>query len=437
MKNGDCFVASGATAGTAVARTAGDRVWLYVALVLPSLFIVHKLSGVWVTVGYAAAVALVLPAADRIPLPRTRRTQIVCVLLTIFAVVLLFAAVYPIVNVHTPPRGSDDDDAYNVGVHAIVAGQSPYAERTYLGNVLHQLPGAFIVAAPFVLLGTSALQNLFWVAIFFAVVRAESAHAGRALRFTWIVLAFSPVVLHQIVTGTAHVANAIYVALGLWWLTRTRHRDLAAMAWGVAIASRANFFWTIPLAFGWLTQQHGWRVATRAILLTCATATAITLPFYVASPSDFGPLEAANRVTRFNAAWPHAGDAIVIAMTLLSVGLGWWLVSGRPEGRPLRTSRGNASGRPRGRLLRTWHSVGAGLEPGPTGLFRAAAIVQAFPVVAGTLLGILQWGRVDLEYTSYFTFAAWFALMAVTLSDRTDVRAGERREAHQDRRRTR
>jgi hypothetical protein len=398
MKDGDRFVASGDTAGTVVAQRAGDRVWLYAALVLPSLFVVHKFLGLWLAAAYAAAVALMLPVADRIRLPRTRRARIVCVVTTITAVVLLFALIYPIVDVDTPPRGSDDDDAYNVGVRAMLAGTSPYAERTYLGNVLHQLPGAFVLAAPFVLLGTSALQNLFWVAIFFAVVRAESMDGGRALRFAWIVLAFSPVVVHQIVIGTAHVSNAIYVTLGLWWLTRTRHRDLAAIAWGVALASRANFLWTIPLAFGWLMQRHGWRTATRAMLLTCAAAAAITLPFYVASPDNFGPLEAANRITRFNVTWPHAGDAIVVAMTALSIGLP---------------------------LLR------------PTRLFRDAAVVQAFPVAAGTLLGLLQWGRVDLEYTSYFTFAAWFALMAVTLSDRTGVRAVERREALQDLRRTR
>src|SRR5262249_31333142 len=155
--------------------------------------------------------------------------------LTFVAVALAFAAVYPRVNVHVPGAGSDDDDALNLGVRALAAGHSPYAERTYLGNVLHQLPGAFILAAPFVAAGSCALQDLLWIPMFCLAVRRERRDRAatdvadaETLRLSWVVLVACPVVLDEIVTGTGHGANAIYVLLGLWWLTRTRRPMIAA-----------------------------------------------------------------------------------------------------------------------------------------------------------------------------------------------------------------
>ena len=95
-------------------------------------------------------------------------------LLTIALVAAAYALVYPVANTHAPGAGSDDDDALNVATHALFRGGFPYAVRTYLGNAVHHLPGAFVLASPFVLLGTSALQNLFWLPVFFVVISKES-----------------------------------------------------------------------------------------------------------------------------------------------------------------------------------------------------------------------------------------------------------------------
>ena len=192
-------------------------VWL--VLVAPSLFIVDKYLGAAGATVYAATAAVAVWTAARLPVPRTPRLRLTLAIGAIVCVVILFAAVYPRVNVHAPGRGSDDDDAQNVGARALLAGRFPYDERTYLGNVLHQLPGAFVLAAPFVIAGTSALQNLFWLPAFFAAVRKE-ADDSAALRLGALVLTMSPTVIHQVVTGTGHAANTIYVALGLWWLSR-------------------------------------------------------------------------------------------------------------------------------------------------------------------------------------------------------------------------
>ena len=308
-----------------------------------------------------------------------------CVLLAV-----AFLTLYPVANSHAPRTGSDDDDACNIGVMALLAGSSPYSERTYLGNVLHQLPGALALAAPFVLIGTSALQNLFWLPAFFTAVGKDTADSRMALQLFLLVMALSPTVLHQVVTGTGHLSNAIYVVLGLLWLIRSQ-RALPAIAWGVALASRPNFLFLIPLAFCYLRQRRGLQHAARLLAFTCATTAFITLPFFFHDPSNFGPLEAIDRVSRFDDLFPHMG-AVLIRDT------GAWSLY-------LSRQRMDA---PR--------------------LFWNAALVQAFPVLAGVVLSSIQTRRLDVAYSAYGTFFAWFVLLSVALS--VHAHSGLRRADH-------
>ena len=367
---------------------AAAAVWL--ALVGPSLFIVHKYSGTAGAAAYAALAAAAVAAAPHLPVPRSRRVRFALAAVTMAVVVVVFAVMYPVVNVHAPALGSDDDDAYNAGVRALIGGRSPYTETTYLGNVLHQLPGAFVLAAPFVIAGTSALQNLFWLPAFFLAVRKESGDAA-ALRLSWLVLAMSPTVLHEVITGTGRGSNTIYVALGLWWLTRTRHSNIAGALWGVAVASRANFLLLLPLAFGWLWQHRDARSAVATTALAGSTAAALVVPFYLNDPAHFGPLEAANRLLRFDAAFPHAGIAVGSVMAGAAIVLSC-----------IRMDRAT--------------------------LFTSCAIVQALPVLAGVLLS--GWSRQALAYATYGTFAAWFLFMATAdrFADTSSSRARSRGE---------
>jgi len=355
--------------------------WVFPALTLPSLFIVQKFLGSAGAAAYVCIAGLIVVASAYIPSPRTRRGELVLALALFALLVVIFAAVYPRVNVQLPLRGSDDDDALNIGARALLHGRSPYTERTYLGNVLHQFEGAFLLAMPFVLIGTSALQNLFWIPMFFVAARSE-CRDGRAVHLAALTLVASPVVLHQVATGTGHVANAIYVALGLWWLARTeRHRDIASVAWGVTLASRANFLFLLPFAFAWIRRRGGMGAAIRSSVLTLATVALLTLPFYLSAPASYGPLEAVDRLTRFDAALPYASVAVMLGMGLAAL----WLAT---QASTLAT------------------------------LFKHCAIVQAIPVLAGTVLGLVQWHAIDLAYLSYLTFAAWFALMGWLLADR-------------------
>jgi hypothetical protein len=232
------------------------QVALWASLAVPSVFVVHKYGG-WLSVLiYVVLSAGAVAVAPRVPLPRSPRARLNLALGIFALLIVLFVIVYPIVNSQQPGMGSDDDDAYNLGVRALLAGRSPYAETTYLGNVLHQFAGAFVLAAPFVVLfGTSAWQNLFWMGAFYLTLRRTAGDDRPALRVIALLLVACPVVVHQVLTGTAHLSNALYVLLGLWYLVQGRHVAPAAVAWGIALASRANFLFLVPLAFGWLARS--------------------------------------------------------------------------------------------------------------------------------------------------------------------------------------
>jgi hypothetical protein len=343
---------------------------LWLCLVVPSVFSVQKYFG-WLGVGgYVVATACAVYAMPRLRWQLNDREAFWLSLATFAILGGIFAIGYPIANTQMPGMGSDDDDAMNIGVFELLHGRFPYYARTYLSNLIHHLPGALLLAAPFVLLGTSSLHNLFWLVLFFIILHRELGSYFAALRWFWLMLIFSPIVVLQVISGTGHVANAIYVMLGLWWLVSAEHKTLPAAAWGVALSSRANFLFLIPLAFGWLSERHGWKAAVNLLMLTCIVCALLTLPFYFYDPQGFAPLEAADRLTQFDEVFPHAGWLISIGMALLSITLAW---------RPMRI---------------------------PSSLWLNCALVQAFPVIVGYLLGR------DLVFLSYGSFFFSFGILA-------------------------
>lgn len=365
---------------------------LAVSLIAPSLSIVRLHGGGGITVLYVLFAIAVVWFGPRLPLPSSPRARAWLAALTFAGIAVTFAVVYPRVNVHVPGAGSDDDDALNLGVRALAAGQSPYAERTYLGNALHQLPGAFVIAAPFVAAGSSALQNLFWIPLVLLAIRRERRDRvppevadAETLRLAWMMLAACPVVIDEIVTGTGHGANAIYVLLGLWWLTRTRRPIAASAAWGVALASRLNFPALLPIGFAAVRARWGSGVAAAAMAVSAAVVVGLTAPFYVAHPEAFGPTESLSRLNVFNQYLPHAGTIIASAV----IGVALWIAT-RVNDR--------------------------------ASVFAAAGVVLALPVAAGVGL-VLPYDRAfAIDFASYGLFATWFVLMWLAATGpRTDA----------------
>ena len=359
-----------------LANSVLQSVALWLGLLLPSVSILQKFFGS-IGIGIYCLGAAFGIWVSRLALRISERSAL-CLSIAVFvALGLFFVVVYPAVNVQVPGLGGDDDDAMNIGALELIHGHFPYYVRTYLGNEIHHLPGALLLAAPFVILGTSGLQNLAWLIMFFFVLCRQLGRASVALRW-FLLFLFSPIVLQQVATGVGHVTNAIYVMLGLWWLVTAERKILPALAWGVTLASRANFLLLIPLAFGWLNSRYGWRCSANWLLWTCFSCAVLTVPFYFHDPSNFSPLQAVDRLSQFDDVIPHAGWAIAILMLSASIVL---------AGTPMRTA---------------------------SNLWRNCALVQAVPVIIGSLLGR------DLGFLAYGTFFLCFVIFTAATADQVE-----------------
>ena len=84
---------------TPAASLVGRAIWIYPALVLPSLFIVQKLLGSAGAATYAAVAALVVVASARIPAPRNRREELLVGLALLALLIVTLALIYPRANV--------------------------------------------------------------------------------------------------------------------------------------------------------------------------------------------------------------------------------------------------------------------------------------------------------------------------------------------------
>ncbi len=349
---------------------------LYASLVIPSLAQVHKYSGAWGLGAYALASALALrwwprPDVDR----RTARRRALAASLV---VAVLFFVAFPIANSGRFGPGSDTDEAYDLAVDALLTGRYPYEVETSLGNRVHHLPGALLLATPFVLLGSSAYQSLFWLPLFFVVARRELADEGEALALYLAVLVLSPVVLQQVVTGNDGVANGLSVLVTTWWVARSRSaraRVVATAFLVLAVSNRPNFVLALlPLGM-FLGTRDGWRSACVWAAGVGLGLAALNLPFLLYDPPAFAPLEGANRVSRFQDLLPYSGVVLPLAGGAMAAALSV-----------------------RVRTLR--------------GVFAVAAATQAFFVMAGLGLSSLQAGRLDLSYAGYGTFFLFFGALA-------------------------
>ncbi len=299
----------------------------------------------------------------------------------------MFAVVYPHANSHSGLTGSDRDDAANIATRHLLHLRYPYTTPTYLGNYVSQLPGALFLDTPFVLLGNSAYQNLFWLPAFFLGLRYYFSDARLALFVIWFTL-LAPAVMREFVTGGDLIANSVYVLLFVLGVIRfdasTRGgrawKVAAALALGVALSSRANFVFIVPLVFACLVRRESWRSAVTYVGLALAACVLVTLPFYLHDTSGFSPLLTEGKFSRLNDVLPHS-SAVVLGMAgLLTLFLAW-----------RRITRFDVS------------------------VFRSDVLVQGFLMVAVVVLSSIDVGRLDfsflvLGYGLFIVFAAAFGI---------------------------
>jgi hypothetical protein len=366
---------------------------LAVSLLLPSTALVERYLG---TAGVAvyllvASLVLLLGVRARHSLARfasrvTRRQVLWLAALSFLSVLIAFVLIYPVADSGAVGGGSDNDDALDIATTELLHGRYPYYRETYSGNLAAQLPGALLLAAPFVLLGRSAYQNLFWLAAFVLVMTRYYRDGRKALLLLWAIFALSPIVLHQILVGSDHIANSLYVLLAVHWMMRTVSQPrspswkgiVPAVFLGVALASRANFLMLVPLVFSAMVKTAGWRTAVAYATVTGTAILALTVPFYLYDPQGFSPLDAAGKLGQFEPVLPFAGFLIPLATGVIALILAY-----------LQPARGK---------LDT--------------LLRNCAIVLAFPVLCGIILFSIREGRPLFAFASYGTFFLFFGAVA-------------------------
>jgi hypothetical protein len=365
---------------------------LSLALLLPSSGVAFYYAS---TPGLLLYLLMALPLIWRLPnhilppllawLTPTRTRWLAA--LTFAALLLLFALLYPLANAAVLGQGSDRDEALNLAATELLHGRYPYYPRTYLfNNPISPLPGAVLLATPFVILGNSAYQNFFWLLAFFLVAARQLRDQHHALLLLWTILALSPLVIKELINGSDLLANPLYVLVAILLSLEAANKPARQVAarlapalfLGLALSSRANFLFLLPLLLSALKQRAGWPYAIRFISLTLLTFALVTLPFYLYDPQGFSPLHTANILRKYNTLLPHA-DLLVLGSTLLAAAL----LARQP--------------------LDHHHT--------PT-LLHTFAIVQAIPILTGLTLSALISHTLDYHYVTLTLNFLFFGALA-------------------------
>jgi hypothetical protein len=202
------------------------------------------------------------------------------------------------------------------------------------------------------------------------------------------VLAVSPSVWQQVVTGGDHPANAIYnLAFALAVATHVPRPDVArwkklllAGLLGVGLSSRANFLFLLPPVVSQVAQGAGWRTALRYGAVTCAAFATVTLPFWLYDPGGFTPLAVQSGKLAAAPPWLPFPRLVIPAATC-AVALA--LAAQRPDN---------------GQVI----------------LLRNCALVEAIPVVLLLILSSVAAGRPNLLAAGYGLFSTFFGALAAS-----------------------
>ncbi len=324
-------------------------------------------------------------------------------LLTLLLLTAAFAVIYPLANSGRFGAGTDSDEALNQATRALLHGRYPYLERTYLGNEITPMPGALLLAIPFVLLGNGVYQSFFWMAagVYLLWVFWERQTA-RTLLFVWLVLGTCPAILHQFVTGGDYVANALMILVPAVLLvreggsSRLTSQITLAVCLGVALSSRANFILLTPLIFSRLVQVRG---RNRALALTAtmlAATVLVTLPFFLANPAGFSPAHTRTKLIDLKAVLPHADLLLPLAAAALA------LLLARPR----------------------WNQSTAAF-------LRNAALVEACLILPAVVLWPAVRKGPPLFYSIFAQFILFFGLAAVITWKPRNSEAGRSRAARE------
>jgi hypothetical protein len=362
---------------------------LALSLIVPSIGTVQKYAGVMGLAAYIAAVGAGMLVAHRFVLCWLRsalsaRLSPWLTMATVLAAMAVFAVVYPLADAGVVGGGTDRDDALNIAARELLHGRYPYYPKTYLQAPITPLPGSVLLATPFVLLGNSAYQNLFWISACSVLLASYLRDLRAALLVLWTVLIFSPLFWQELVTGGDLLANSLFVC-AFTLLTVGAHESPASRPWqrtgavlllGVGLASRPNYLLVLVPVCSLVWQVSGRRSAITSIALVCVTTAGLTVPFYLSDPAGFSPLHAFRRLNQFDALLPFSGWAIIALSGLVAVRFALCPLRGHP-----------------------------------VTFLLACALPQAIPIIAGLIFDVVL-QRPNDTLSGYGLSFMWFGVLA-------------------------
>ncbi len=245
----------------------------------------------------------------------------------------IYVVLYPIASSHVLGPGSDGEDALRVATSQMLHGHFPYYHQTYLGHPITPMPGALMLAAPFLLMGRVSLQNPVWLGIFILFCLKFFRFRSTALAFLVITSLANASALQNFAVGSDYFVNVSYICVTVVFFLRTCERStarwqliLAGVLLGIALSSRPVYVVIPPLVLASLVQHgKGRMVALRRLSVPIVTALVITIPFYWYDRAHFSPLHVVGKLDFLPAEYRSAGLILLPATGLMVACAGFFI----------------------------------------------------------------------------------------------------------------
>jgi hypothetical protein len=287
-------------------RRRGFLLWavrlgvLFAALGLPSLESIEHSPlgnhGVLVYLVVLFCVVAVLPLVLQALLARLggQQAKVLGVLLVPALCVGTFVAI-PLANRGPIPDGNVRDESLDLGVRELLAGRYPYYSAVVPQEPLTPLPALLFESIPFTLAGTAGWEGAAWFAVSFVALARCARDRRLPLAVTVTALVGAPVFVHELVSGSDLLANALwFLLLGLPLLRGAGWTDrgwvLHAVLFGLALSSRSHFLLLVLPFVAAVAARRDLRGAVTYAAVAMATFGVVTLPFYFYDSSGFSPL---------------------------------------------------------------------------------------------------------------------------------------------------
>ena len=282
-----------------------NLLWIVLVTIISSGFILVKFSGYPLLINYLVFIVFyytkLKSICNLIKNNLSQKQALILALITLIVIVLIVPYfLYPIANLgFKGGKGSDADEGVVTAVKALINFKYPYYTKSCLGNPVGPLPGSLILSIPFVLLGSMALQNIFWLTILFLCLKRILGDWRYSLLFIWTLMFTSPESLHELIVSGYKLSSTIIVLVFLILLIDYLSRNnisywkkyLSAIFLGIALSSRGDLILILPVFFSFLIQNLGLKKSIKYLLIVLMAFVTVTLPFYLYDPFGFTPLQ--------------------------------------------------------------------------------------------------------------------------------------------------